>query len=128
MDKSANWYHFAITTDGDTVNIYQNGERLEVNMSTTSGQYTNRISCNSFYFFVSSQSKTSLNTSTSYFTFRIRTAYGNYGCYHHLETIQSIFSSNKSVFFLYDDMNHMMYFIYISQSRAMLFRYLLVLK
>ena len=50
MDESANWYHFTITTDGETVNIYQNGERLEVNMITTSGQYKNDISWNLFYF------------------------------------------------------------------------------
>lgn len=32
MNESANWYHFAITTDSETVNIYLNGERLEVNL------------------------------------------------------------------------------------------------
>lgn len=32
MNESANWYHFTITTDSETVNIYLNGERLEVNL------------------------------------------------------------------------------------------------
>lgn len=75
MDESANWYHFTITTDGETVNIYQNGERLEVNMITTSGQYKNDISWNLFYL-IAPQRKTSPNTSTSYSVFYF--LYSNY--------------------------------------------------
>lgn len=53
MNESANWYHFAITTDSETVNIYLNGERLEVNLIKHPGQYKSDISCNLLYFMVS---------------------------------------------------------------------------
>lgn len=39
MNESANWYHFTVTTDGETVNIYQNGEKLEGDLITSAGKY-----------------------------------------------------------------------------------------
>lgn len=38
MNESANWYHFAVTTDAETLNVYHNGEKVDVDMTFTNGK------------------------------------------------------------------------------------------
>ena len=38
MNESANWYHFTVTTNTETLNIYQNGEKLDSDMIFTDGK------------------------------------------------------------------------------------------
>ena len=38
MNESANWFHLTVTADAETLNIYLNGEKVDVDMTFTNGK------------------------------------------------------------------------------------------
>ena len=38
MNESANWFHLTVTADIETLNIYLNGEKVDVDMTFTNGK------------------------------------------------------------------------------------------
>ena len=38
MNQSANWFHLTVTADTETLNIYLNGEKVDVDMTFTNGK------------------------------------------------------------------------------------------
>ena len=38
LDESSNWHHFTVTADSETLNLYQNGERVDVDLISSSGK------------------------------------------------------------------------------------------
>lgn len=65
MKESTNWYHFVITTDTETLNIYQNGEKLDVDL-IYGGKLQNVYTATDFIVLVYSKQKLTITTQSAF--------------------------------------------------------------